>query len=323
MAAAVEVCDGGSCGENGGERLLEVGAALAPGLKFVPAMCSGLCPDKGVAVCARKNIDDSYVTKTNTHTATDAINAAVALIEAAGKKPPAPELVTAVTAWLAAKEANAGGDDDVALRELDVALREVPPEVLEPSQEPLPAESTAWGGSKWEEALGGSELVFAESVEEGEYGHCGNGVVLFDCEEQDGALSGRWRDESGAGGEFELKMSANGRHFEGELRHAGSEQELVWTGMRKGVGVGMRRVCRGEPAPRGAAWLHASLVLRSRLRLAAGDAAAALEDARAATVLCCRDAGGWRQLGEAADAADDEAAADAAWDEVAWLESWA
>jgi len=106
-------------------------------------------------------------------------------------------------------------------------------------------------------------------------------------------------------------MSADGRRFSGRLGDDDGS-ELEWTGFR-------RQGARGEAPPRRVAWLHEALLGRGRCRLKAGDAAEALEDARAATALCCRAASGWLLAADAAEASGDEEAARAARDEYEWL----
>ena len=58
-------------------------------------------------------------------------------------------------------------------------------------------------------------------------------------------------------------------------------------------------------------WVHESYLGRSRCHLALGDAAAAVADARAATVLCCRAVSGWSALAEALAAEGAQAEAEA------------
>ena len=64
---------------------------------------------------------------------------------------------------------------------------------------------------------------------------------------------------------------------------------------------------RNQPPPSGVEWIHQSRLGSSRCSLGLGDAAAAVDEARAATELCCRAASGWAALAEALEASGDDA----------------
>ena len=113
-----------------------------------------------------------------------------------------------------------------------------------------------------------------------------------------------------------------GRFFRGALNPA-QPGERQWEGMRLGVGTGMRRRRRGEPPSRRVVWLYDLLLSRSKIRLAADDAAGAVEDAQRAVELCCRAPAAYGVLATALEANGDGEGAAAVAREQRWLQSFA
>ena len=68
-------------------------------------------------------------------------------------------------------------------------------------------------------------------------------------------------------------------------------------------------------------WVHEALLGKARCSLALGDTSAAVEDAKAATVLCCRTVSGWAALAEALEASGDLPAAEEVRRELAYLKA--
>ena len=202
-------------------------------------------------------------------------------------------------------------------------LSVLPTALLQPSQAPLESESLSWEGTGWEENLFGSSLAFGASAAEGDFGTCKGGMRLYEVtvDEPERALRGRWQ-QGEQEGNFELLLTGDGRRFTGKLVD-GEGGSRAWEGMRKGTGTGMRRRRRGAPPELKLLWLHSALLSRGRMQLAAGAAKAAMDDARAATTLCCRTASGWTLLSESASACGDTEEAEAAKHEAEWLSSFA
>lgn len=350
----ITVCTGGACAESGAELLLDACTVLAAGdtsIEVKSAFCSGECPAEFAMLCPKRGQLESYQASCGTldealAAAEEAITAAESSVE--------PGLREAFLACAEAKEAEAGGDHQGALDKYAAALKLAPAALNEPCQPPLDAEVAAWAGSRWSESLFSSVLIF-ESVEgaeslanNAEFGTCGGGTVLVDkkvvttpklsllgcalSDEHDGrGLSGLWEDSAGGAGAFELTMMPSGRSFTGTLTAAGGEAR-PWSGLRKAAppaaGNGKpaprgprRRGPRGEAPPSRVKWLHDARLARARCHLELGDAVAAVDEARAATQLCCRAPVGHAALAEMLEASGDAQAAEEARAEVAYLKA--
>lgn len=332
----VTVCTGGACSESGAELLLQACSALASTndeIDVKPAFCSGECPAKFAMLCPKKGALEAYEAKCGSldeaiASAEDALAAADVKVE--------PGLKEAFIAQVEAKEAEARGDFEAALNGYSAVLAQVPARLLQPCQEPLPAEPTLWPGSRWSESLFNSDLVLSDSPEEGAFGSCGGGQALVEkkvvvlpqaslgeCKIEGLTLTGRFEDTSGSTGTFSLTMSDNGRSFAGQLARADQSAPVQWSGLRKGAPTrGPRRPpSRAQVPPSHAQWLHDCLLGRSRCHAKLGDNLAAVGDARAAVELCCRATNGWSALVDALEACHDEAGAQDARAELVYLKS--
>ncbi len=319
----ITVCQGGACRENGGDLLLDVVAALSSGdlsCEVAESNCCGECPAAG-AVLSPDRAAESYIAPAAS--LDEAIESATGAIVAAGHVV-ADGLTEAFTARCDAERARKAGDSATAIAKLTDALSSVPPGLFEACQPPVDDEEVEWESTAWDVSEPGvtasAVLSLCESAANFEFGECAGAgagaVTLLGCSVDGAALAGEWEGEDGAGGEFALEMSADGRTFSGTLTDEASGDERAWSAIRRGRGRGRRR---GEAAPLARAWIHQMLLDRASLKLAAGNAGAAAADARQAVRLCPRTASGWRALEKMARAGGEEAEAEDAAAEAAWL----
>ena len=346
----ITVCTGGVCAASGGERLLLACSILAAGDESVQvksAMCTGVCPAKFAMVSPRKGAIEDYEAKCDT--VNDAIASATAAIFAADGII-ADGLRGAFIAASEAKDAETAGDMSTARHRYAEAIAAAPSTLLKPCQMPLNPEPTDWSGSRWAEDAFSSDLVLSTELgraavrndaEGAVEGTCGGGTKLVDrkvvtmptvtlvgCTADGLALSGRWEDSAGGGGDFELTMSTTGRTYTGTLRSSKEgEKATEWSGVRKSApapraGRGaVRGDMRSQTPPSRVAWVHEALLGKVRCSLALGDTAAALEDAKAATELCCRTPSGWVAYADALEASGDDQAAWEVRRELAYLKA--
>ena len=313
----ISVCTGGACAESGSELLLEACAALAAGdvkTDVSSQFCSGECPACFAMISPKKGSIEAY--EASCSTLEEALASAEAAIATAEVTVTAG-LKDAFMACVEAKAAEQSGDMASALQHYSSVLDTVPSSLLEPCQAELASEKAEWAGSKWQESTFSSLLTLSASVDEAEFGICGGAttivdrkvvtmpeVKLLDCTADGTSLSGRWEDTDGGAGAFELSMSASGRTFDGTLSHADGSESVAWRGTRKTKPerVRGRPVARLQAPPSRVKWLHDTLLGRARCHAALGDASAAVDDATAATALCCRAVTGWVALAEALEA---------------------
>ena len=331
----ITVCNGGACTENGADVLLDACSVLGSGdpkLIVKTAYCSGECPAATAMICPNRGAMEAYEAVCST--LDDAIASAKSAIAAAGTEVD-PALVEAFVGLREAKEAESNGDAAVAYERYAAVVASIPQALLEPVHDPMPPEPFMWEGSAWVESKFSSDLGLGKSLEAsdgfGTFGGCtmlvdkkvvvAPIITLQDCAVDEGRLSGRWVDSAGAAGTLDAVMSTDGRKFEGELAYDDGSESVPWSGLRKGSGK--RRQRRGEAPPSRVAWLHDSMLGRSRCALEMGEAAAAAEAARAATALCCRTATGWTALAAALEADGDLRAAKEARDEAEYLKGFA
>ena len=265
----IAVCTGGSCAEGGAETLLtacKILTAADPDQNPASVFCSGECPAQLAMLSPRKGALEAY--EVSCGTLEEAVAAAETAIAAAGSTV-APLLKEAFLCYARSKAAEDEGDLAAARDAYAAAIAAAPANLLEPCQEPLEPEPTVWAGSKWAERLFSSELVLPSDADRaaatdddgGEsWGACGgtNTVVdrkvvttprmtLLGCVADGTSLAGRWRDDAGGAGEFELRMCERGRTFRGTLsREEGGDDESG------GPPVAWRGVRRSAPAARGA-----------------------------------------------------------------------
>ena len=332
----ITVCTGGTCGENGGDLLLGACSALASGNPAVTvrsAMCTGECPSDYAMLSPKAGKLDAY--EASCATLDDALASAEKAISSAASFV-LPGLKAAFVAYTEARQAEDAGDLATALEKYGAALKGAA-SVLDPCHEPLAAETLEWAGTVWAESLFASNLAVA-GADFDQFGECGGGQALEEGKvvelprvtllkpTVDGVhASGRWEDDAGGGGAFELTMSDDGRAFAGTLSDADGGASRAWSGLRKPkpkpAARGRRRLpaTRAVAPPSRARWLHESLLGRARCHLALGDADAAVDDATRATELCCREPSGFDALAEALDAAGDGGAADEARREAEYL----
>jgi hypothetical protein len=327
LQATITVCTGGACAENGGADLLlsatHALAACDPKLTVREASCTGACPADSAMVCPSRGREEPYEAVGST--IETAIASASDLIAAAGSKV-SKGLPEAFMHAIEADVAEAAGEVGVALAGYSAAIDALPVSVFDPSQEPPGPEPLAWDASFWREDCFSSVLAFKESSAHFEFGDCGVGdecVVLIDCivsADEPPTLTGLWEGGGGGGGsgQFEITMSDDGRRFVGTISDDAEGTTKEWSGMRT-TGRGARRTRRGEAAPARVSWIQGALLGRARVRLASGDAAGAVDDARAATKLACRDWSSWKALAVALEANGDEEGAKAARKEEQWL----
>ena len=321
----ISVCNGGACTKNGALLLVEACSVFAANdakIEVKTIICSGECPFNLAMISPVRGTVEAYAATCNT--LESAIESAEAALATAGASVE-PSLRTAFVLIQQSKEAEAAGEFPRALEGYDAVLKAAPANLLEPRQATLALESLEWQGSQWGESLFSSDLVLgskgaAESDGAVEFGACGGGQAIVDkkvvttprvsllaCTVQARQLSGQWVDSAGLKGTFELTMSENGHSFTGVLRYEGdvSREPRPWRGVRKAAKGGR---ARGRPAKRAEAppspvkWLHDAYLAKARCHLARGDVDAAVEEARAATVLCCRAPSGWVALAEALEA---------------------
>lgn len=349
----IAVCTGGACLESGAELLVEACSVLAAGdakLEVKTVFCSGECPANFAMLCPSRGMVEAYEAACST--TEDAIASATEAIVAADSSVSAG-LTEAFIASTEAKAAEKAGDMAAAMAKYSETLACAPADLLEPCQAPLEPEALIWAGSRWAEDVFKSDLSVSESAA----ATCGGGQALVDgkvvtspsvtlleesCAIDGLKYSGRWEDSTGRAGAFEVTMSDDGRTFDGSLSHDDGKAEVAWGGLRKSVPQGRggrggggrgggrgrggrggrgRGAARGEAPPSRAKWAHDAMLGKSKCALALGDAAAAVEDARAATVLCCRAPSGYVALEAALEASGDAAGAEAARREVAYLKS--
>ena len=137
--------------------------------------------------------------------------------------------------------------------------------MLDPCHEPLAAETLEWAGTVWAESLFASNLAVA-GADFDQFGECGGGQALEEGKvvelprvtllkpTVDGAhASGRWEDDAGGGGAFELTMSDDGRAFAGTLSDADGGASRAWSGLRKPKPKPAARGRRRLPATRAVA----------------------------------------------------------------------
>ena len=320
----ISVCNGGACTKNGALLLLEACSVFAANdakIEVKTIICSGECPFNLAMISPVRGTVEAYAATCNT--LESAIESAEAALATAGASVE-PSLRTAFVLIQQSKEAEAAGEFPRALEGYDAVLKAAPANLLEPRQATL-VESLEWQGSQWGESLFSSDLVLgskgaAESDGAVEFGACGGGQAIVDkkvvttprvsllaCTVQARQLSGQWVDSAGLKGTFELTMSENGHSFTGVLRYEGdvSREPRPWRGVRKaakGVRARGRPAKRAEAPPSPVKWLHDAYLAKARCHLARGDVDAAVEEARAATVLCCRAPSGWVALAEALEA---------------------
>ena len=320
----ISVCNGGACTKNGALLLLEACSVLAASdakIEVKTIICSGECPFNLAMISPVRGTVEAYAATCNT--LESAIESAEAALATAGASVE-PSLRTAFVLIQQSKEAEAAGEFPRALEGYDAVLKAAPANLLEPRQATL-SESLEWQGSQWGESLFSSDLVLgsksaAESDGTVEFGACGGGQAIVDkkvvttprvsllaCTVQARQLSGQWVDSAGLKGTFELTMSENGHSFTGVLRYEGdvSREPRPWRGVRKaakGVRARGRPAKRAEAPPSPVKWLHDAYLAKARCHLARGDVDAAVQEARAATVLCCRAPSGWVALAEALEA---------------------
>ena len=208
---SLQVCQGGSCGEWGGERLLDAAAVLASGdahrdlLDVKTCNCCGECPD---AVMMRPSSSiPSYAAQAGD--VKSALDTAEEAIVAATGQQVDPALRVAFELWAAA--------DTASEESLTAALEAVPASNFEPWQPPLSPEALTFAGTGWEESLHGGCLLLAASTEEPEFGTVtvppkkAVRLTLTRCvEDGAGTLSGEWEDDGENKGSFELVMSKDG-----------------------------------------------------------------------------------------------------------------
>jgi hypothetical protein len=321
----ISVCNGGACTKNGALLLLEACSVFAANdakIEVKTIICSGECPFNLAMISPVRGTVEAYAATCNT--LESAIESAEAALATAGASVE-PSLRTAFVLIQQSKEAEAAGEFPRALEGYDAVLKAAPANLLEPRQATLAPESLEWQGSQWGESLFSSDLVLgskgaAESDGAVEFGACGGGQAIVDkkvvttprvsllaCTVQARQLSGQWVDSAGLKGTFELTMSENGHSFTGVLRYEGdvSREPRPWRGVRKaakGVRARGRPAKRAEAPPSPVKWLHDAYLAKARCHLARGDVDAAVEEARAATVLCCRAPSGWVALAEALEA---------------------
>jgi len=311
----ITVCTGGACTASGAAALLECASILTstePQILVKATSCCSVCPRaQKVVVCASEGQDQPY-----SAVASDPLAAATALVTAAGlNAADASSLSEVYTDLVAARVADSAEEQVTryaSVVEAGTSLLEVP------AHAPLEPEPLEWEATEWQQSLlsdGAEPLVLSESTANFEFGECG-ATLLLDAVADEGTLSGLWEDASGGSGAFALEMTADGRRFHGTLSDDADGTEQVWSGVRRPAGGS-----GAEAAPQRIAWLHEALLGRGRAQLKAGEHALALEDARAATRLCCRTASGWLLLAEVAEACGDGDTAQAARDEYQWLES--
>ena len=321
----ISVCNGGACTKNGALLLVEACSVFAANdakIEVKTIICSGECPFNLAMISPVRGTVEAYAATCNTlESAIDSAEAALATAGASVE----PSLRTAFVLIQQSKEAEAAGEFPRALEGYDAVLKAAPANLLEPRQATLALESLEWQGSQWGESLFSSDLVLgskgaAESDGAVEFGACGGGQAIVDkkvvttprvsllaCTVQARQLSGQWVDSAGLKGTFELTMSENGHSFTGVLRYEGdvSREPRPWRGVRKaakGVRARGRPAKRAEAPPSPVKWLHDAYLAKARCHLARGDVDAAVEEARAATVLCCRAPSGWVALAEALEA---------------------
>lgn len=338
----IAVCNGGSCAENGGETLLSACKILSAGdtdLEVTTVYCSGECPAKFAMLSPRKGALEAVATSCST--LEDAVASAETAIAAAGSTV-APGLKEAFLNFNRARAAEEEGDLAAARDAYAAAIASAPSGLLVPCQQPLEPEPIEWAGSKWAERLFSSELVLvsdtdraAAAADDGggeSWGTCGGTntvvdrkvvttprVTLRGCVADGTSLAGKWTDEAGGTGEFHLRMCDRGRTFSGTLSRDGeSGPPATWRGVRRsapargrggrggGRGGRGRGMMRNQPPPSSVEWIHQSRLGMSRCSLGLGDAAVAVDEARAATELCCRTASGWTALAEALEASGDD-----------------
>lgn len=343
----ITVCTGGVCAANGGEQLLLACSILAAGDESVEvksAMCTGVCPAKFAMISPRKGAIEDYEARCDT--VNDAIASATAAIFAADAII-ADGLRGAFIAASEAKNAETAGDMSTARHRYAEAIAAAPATLLKPCQMPLNPEPTDWSGSRWTEDAFSSDLVLSTELgraandTERADGTCGGGthlvdrkvvtmptVTLVSCTADGLALSGRWEDSAGGRGEFELTMSTTGRTYTGTLRSSKEgEKATAWSGVRKSAPApragrgGGRGDMRSQTPPSRVSWVHEALLGKVRCSLALGETAAALEDAKAATELCCRTPSGWVAYADALEASGDDQAAWEVRRELAYLKA--
>ena len=321
-AVAVTICTGGACSVSGAARLLETATILSADDDAVcvePMSCCSVCP-RGKAVVLN-NGAGNYAAPANNDA--EMIASATELLT----REPDPALLAAVGAL---NEARAASKSNEKASKFTAVLSSPTVQSLleQRGHSDLEPESFEWEATTWNvreevSAWDGprvttTPLELSDSTANFEFGTCGD-IVLMDCvsdEEEPPTLSGIYEDgASGSGGEFSFAMSEDGRRFDGSLNDDdGSVRE--WSGLRQGAGGS-----RDEAPPPRLAWLHEALVGRGECRLESGKKAEALEDARAATALCCRSASGWKLREKAAEAAGEAEEAEEARKECEWLES--